>query len=505
MITKSEQLRAAFDTFVASPLEETLGRHERTHPIEGALAVFRDAAANVPAYARLLAERDIDAASIFGMEDFARLPILTKKDYVATSTLAERCKGGRLDHCDMIAVSSGSTGEPTFWPRFVSDELAVAQRFEQVFVDSFGVKETPALAIVCFPMGTWVGGLYTTACLRHIAAKGLGVTIVAPGSNKEEILRVVAALETAAPQRVLLGYPPFLKDVIDTGRARRLDWSAVPTKLVLAGEVVSESWRTLVAERLGGASPTHDFASLYGTADAGVLGCETPLSIAIRRFLADRPDAARELFGESRLPTLVQYDPWSRYIEVVDDTIVITADGAAPIVRYGIADKGGVFGFDELLDRLADHGFDVRPRALEALCAGSALRRLPFVYVFGRADFTLSFYGANVFPENVTVGLEHPDVRGFVTGKFVMESRAGSDEDKRLHVTVELAPGVAADDEKRAAVAASIERELVRLNSEFANYVPAALRRPDVDLRPLGDAEYFPVGVKHRYTRRSPG
>ena len=40
-----------------------------------------------------------------------------------------------------------------------------------------------------------------------------------------------------------------------------------------------------------------------------MLGNETPLSIEIRRFLAGRPDVARELFGESRLPTLVQYDP----------------------------------------------------------------------------------------------------------------------------------------------------------------------------------------------------
>ena len=31
---------------------------------------------------------------------------------------------------------------------------------------------------------------------------------------------------------------------------------------------------------------------------------------------------------------------------------------------------------------------------------------LPFVYVFGRADFTLSYYGANIYPENIAVGLE---------------------------------------------------------------------------------------------------
>jgi len=49
--------------------------------------------------------------------------------------------------------------------------------------------------------------------------------------------------------------------------------------------------------------------------------------------------------------------------------------------------------------------------------------------------------------------------------------------------------------------AASIRRELCRLNSEFAHYVPADRQSPDVELRPADDPEFFPAGVKHRYTR----
>ena len=80
-----------------------------------------------------------------------------------------------------------------------------------------------------------------------------------------------------------------------------------------AGEVLSEEWRSLIGQRIGSVSPCFDSSSLYGTADGGVLGNETPFSIAIRRWLAEHPDAARVLFGESRLPTLVQYDPASRF------------------------------------------------------------------------------------------------------------------------------------------------------------------------------------------------
>jgi phenylacetate-CoA ligase len=66
---------------------------------------------------------------------------------------------------------------------------------------------------------------------------------------------------------------------------------------------------------------------------------------------------------------------------------------------------------------------------------------------------------------------------------------------------VELAPGEVNDPGRERAIAESIRDELLRLNSEFAHYVPAEYQLPRVVLRPAGDPENFPVGVKHRYTR----
>lgn len=83
----------------------------------------------------------------------------------------------------------------------------------------------------------------------------------------------------------------------------------------------------------------------------------------------------------------------------------------------------------------------------------------------------------------------------------MISSVEDDDRDRRLLVAVELAAGVEASQELASKVAESIRVELLRLNSEFANYVPAGSQRPDVLLRPLGDPEFFPPGVKHRYTR----
>jgi phenylacetate-CoA ligase len=102
-------------------------------PRERAVGLFHQVAASVPAYRAFLGDHGIDPGAVRTFADFQRLPLLTKDNYHRRYPLPSRCRDGRLDGCDMIAVSSGSTGQPTVWPRSLTDELAVAARFEQVF------------------------------------------------------------------------------------------------------------------------------------------------------------------------------------------------------------------------------------------------------------------------------------------------------------------------------------------------------------------------------------
>lgn len=457
------------------------GAEVKPSPVIG---LFRDAAATVPAYPHFLREQGVDPAVV---REAGEIPLMTKENYHQRFPLPQRCRGGRLDAAATVAVSSGSSGRPTVWPRTAEDEAPVVARFAQVFRDGFQADRRSTLAVVCFALGNWVGGMYTVAACRALAAEGWPVTVAAPGNDVPEILRVVGELGEHFDQTVLLGYPPFVKNVIDAGR----DWERLDLKLVLAGEVFSEQWRDLVAARAGIADPESGVASLYGTADAGVLGNETALSVRIRRFLAGRPDLATELFGDSRLPTIVQYDPAARLFETAPDgTLVFSADGTIPLVRYHLADEGGLLSYQRLMLFCRDNGFEPGDGP-----------RMPFVYVFGRSLFTVSYFGANVYPENVTVGLERPGISEWTTGRFVLSSAEDDDRDRYLSVVVELAPGVSPTPERERLAAASIRAELLRLNSEFAHYVPAAAQTPRVELRPADDPQFFPRGVKHRWTR----
>ncbi len=496
-IKQQQRTLAAWQNFLSTSLDEELQKSVNADAQVAALALFNNVIASVPAYRDFLQQQGIESATIQTAADFQSLPLTTKANYLQKYPLPQLCRDGKLSSCDMIAVSSGSTGKPSFWSRFISDELPITRRFEQIFCDSFNADTKSTLAVVCFTLGTWVGGMYTTSCCRHLAAKGYPVTVITPGSNKTEIFRVVQDLAPNFDQVVLLGYPPFLKDVIDSGRAENIPWQDYALKLVMAGEVFSEEWRTLVGERIDSTNFCYDSASLYGTADAGVLGNETPLSICIRRFLANNPEAARTLFGESRLPTLVQYDPLSRYFETVDGTLLFSGDNGIPLLRYHISDTGGIITYDDMLEFLAQYNFN----PLTEL-GNRGVYQLPFVYVFGRSHFTVSYFGANIYPENVMVGLEQPQIREWVTGKFVMEVKEDQDYNSFLSIVVELAPQIAASEDKKEAIAHSIRTQLLRLNSEFANYVPHAAQTPQITLRDTGDSEYFPRGVKHRYTRR---
>ena len=469
-------------------------------PQQKLLTLFHRATKEVPAYRQFLAERQIDPRAIEDFAAFQQLPLMTKANYMQVYSLPERCFGGSLQGADRVAVSSGSTGQPTFWPRSLAYEQDVAVRFEQVFHDSFAASDRTTLAVVCFALGNWVGGMFTTSCCWHLAAKAYPLMVATPGNNKAEIFRVVRELAPHFQQTVLLGYPPFIKDVLDAGAAEGINWSAYAVKTVFAGEVFSEEWRQLLAKLTGSNHPCFDSASLYGTADGGVLGNETPLSIAIRRWLALNPDAAVQLFGEARLPSLLQYDPASRYFETVDNTLVVSAENSVPLLRYHIADTGGIISFAQMWQVLRAQG--IADYAGLGLSNQFQPRLQPFVYVFGRADFTVSYYGANIYPENISVGLEQAELSGSVTGKFVLQVIENAMGNNYLHIAVELLPNLQPSADLSETIAQSVRRQLLRLNSEYAHYIPADRQLPIISLYEFADPEYFPAGVKHRYTRK---
>ncbi|KAJ3292700.1 hypothetical protein HDU79_001159 [Rhizoclosmatium sp. JEL0117] len=403
MATVGEHNAQAISAFLTSPLDHLLSETENDGSIRPSAVKDR-----FP----VLIERARETSIYANVTDFESAPFKGKKDF--DLSLSARCVRGELDGLEVIHVSSGSGGVPTFWGRNVAEELAVAVRFEHIFRDAFNAHELSTLVVVALPMGSWVGGLFTTFCVRYLSQKGYKISVISPGNNIPELLRVITSLSPSFHQTVIAGYPPFVKTLIDQGITLNVPWSTFNLRCIFAGEVFSEEWRTLVATRAGIQTPLKNMVSIYGTADCGVLANETLLSATIRNFLASRPDLMKTLFGKERIPSFMQYDPLNRYFErhPTDGSLVVTTmpppprgDMAMPLLRYCIGDDGGIIGFDELMVFLKGNGYDPMVELKE-----TRIRKLPFVWVFGRAFWTVSMYGANVYVENIMVGLEQPDV-----------------------------------------------------------------------------------------------
>jgi phenylacetate-CoA ligase len=106
---------------------------------------------------------------------------LHKQDFIQKYSTAERSNANE-NNTDFIYTRTGSTGNPTFWYRNIKDEQGVNSRFVQIF-DKFKVKERSTLCVVVFPLGTWVGGMFTTFCTSCLSLKGYKITLLTPGNK----------------------------------------------------------------------------------------------------------------------------------------------------------------------------------------------------------------------------------------------------------------------------------------------------------------------------------
>ena len=352
-----------------------------------ALRAARDAARHVPAYRDFLESHAIDPNRISALEE---LPETDKASYIDAYSLPDRCIGGRLPLIGTtIDESSGSTGTPYNWVRGDVERLHVRRMI--AFFARYTFGDQPLVVLNTFSMGAWATGMTMAIALEK---RGL---VKATGPDLDKVLNTIQQLG-AEYRYLLVGYPPFIKVLLDEGERRGIDWSAHDVHCLLGGEGNSEALRDYLRRR---------FASVYsgyGVTDVEIgLAAETPSSIGLRRLALERTDVAEALFGEAgRSPMVFQYNPFFHHIETNASRellFTVARHGTmSPKVRYNPHDEGGVLRDDEVRERLATVGVrleDVAPRN------GRRLIRMPYLYVFGRKDSTVSVMGANIYPEDV--------------------------------------------------------------------------------------------------------
>lgn len=436
-----------------------------------ALKLFHEMARRVPAYKDFLKKKKINPAKITTMADFKLLPLLDKNNYLRKYPLEKLCWDGKFaDRQWDVASTSGSTGEPFYFPRDASENWQYGITAELYLRSNFDIHKKSTLYVNCFALGVWIGGMFTYEALKIVSEReNYRMSVINPGLNKAEIIKSIRALGPHFDQVIMGGYAPFVKDVLDDGVQAGLDWKKYNMRFVFSAEGFSEEFRDYVAKVAGLKNIYKDTLNHYGTVDQGTIAHETPAAIMVRRLAVKSPKLFEVAFrpGVNRIPTLAQYDPELFFFEEVNDGLVCSSYSGLPLVRYDLKDMGGIVGFDEMFSKLHSANVNLHEE-LHRHGFEKTAWHLPFVYVYERKDLSIKISGANVYPETLRKVLQGREFSKYITGKFTMVAGADARQNQGFMINIELKNGIKkCPKEVEKKMLNKIVENLLKENSEY--------------------------------------
>ncbi len=468
---------------------------------ERALRLFHVVAKRVPAYKAFLKKHRVDHEKITTLEDFSQVPVTDKNNYIKAYSAKERSFDGTLSPSSIIAVSSGTSGTPTFWPRSHKQDIEAVLLHDLIYRHLFFIHSFKTLIVICFPMGVYVSGVATLLPTWLLSAGYKNTSCVSAGNNKKEVLRALEFLAPDFEQVVLVGHPFFVKDVLESAFDAKLSFLKKKVRALFCSEGFSEEWREYVHSVAGTKDP-FSFISTYGSSEMLLMAQETPMSIMARKMFNANPEARRGLVDTDTTPSLFQYNPLSRFIETTGNKdLLFTSESGIPLVRFNLKDSGRVVSFNSMEEALSKNFPDWR-KSIKS--AGYPVWKLPFVSLEGRSDQTIIFYAANIYPENIKVALEHGKYLRLLTGKFTMIKTETGSKEQILSVHIELAPNVLPEHVDTKELSRTIFQKMKEVNREYADAVAHTSKdlRPRVRLWSYQHEKYFRPGLKPKYIER---
>ncbi len=469
------------------------------------LQLFYKASSELTAYKKYLKDKKFNPKLVKGLEDFSKIPLSSKNNYLRPAQHKDLVWSKSWEGPISFCSTSGSTGEPYYFPR--DNNLAVqASWMAEDFLRNSSYGNTKTLVIMAFGMGVWIGGIFTLRAFE-IAAERMNapVSFLPTGYNKTEVFKALKRLSPEFDQTILVGYPPFVKEIIDQSESEGIDLKTLNIRLMFAAEAFTETFRNYVSEKAGVKNPLLDTLNIYGTADVGAMAYETPLSILVRRLSLEDPLLYKDLFGQiEKTPTLTQYDPAFIEFEEVDNELVITSDGALPLVRYAIGDHGGVLTYKALESIFARYGINLKDKIVENGLQDTVSKN-PFVYVYERADFSTTLHGIIIYPEFIKEGLLKPKLVDYFTERFTMSTKYDIYHNQFLQINIELQPGVETNDKLVHLAHNSIRKSLIEKSSEFAEVSKSkeSEKLIHIILWSNGHPRYFTPGVKQKWVEKT--
>lgn len=468
------------------------------------LRLFQEMSVRVPAYKDFLAKHGVDSRKIRTIADLKKVPPVDKDNYLRKYPKERLCWDGDFGHGRWtVSTTSGSTGKPYYFPREASQDWQYATMAELYLRNNFSIQERTTLYIVAFPMGAWIGGLFTYEALRIIADHGgYDLSVITPGINKQEVINAVKDLGDSYDQIIIGAYAPFLKDILDDGEREGLDWQRYNLGFVFSAEAFSENFRDYVISKTRPDDINRFSLNHYGTVDQGTLAHETPESILIRRKLVASAQLDLLFPEKHRQPTFAQYNPELFYFEQQDGNLLCSSYSGIPLVRYDLKDYGGIISRKTAHSTLSANGIDI---AYELEFAGiDSQWNLPFVYIYERNDFSVSYYSFLIYPDTIRRALHQEEITDKVTGKFHMHTEYDQSGRQVLTTNVEVKHGVERSSDLASKLQAIIHDKLVKESSEYKETFQQVgeVVKPAIELWDYEHPLHFKPGSKQKWVKK---
>lgn len=460
----------------------------------------------VPAYQKFLQEKGINYKKISGVKDLKKIPTIDKNNYLKNYSYLELFPNKNITIARTISATSGSTGEPFYFPRGENLDEQGKYVFEVFLNNQWEIENLKTLVIISFGLGIWIGGMHNYYIFYELANK-YKLTIVPTGPNKELILKSFKKLIPYFDQVIIVGYPPFIKDLVDEGEEGEINWKKYKIRILNAAESFSERFRNYMGKKFGLKNLINDNINIYGTVELGTMATETAFANLIRKIAIEKDKVFKAIFPEAnRTPTLAQYHPYIVYFEEKDGLILASGYGESiPLIRYSFPDRGGVISFDEMVKRLRSVGVDIFKEA-EKYKIKNKILKLPFVYVYERSDFAVSLVGILIYPEYIKNALLKKNLQRYVTGKFSMLVDYDQKMNQKLKIHIELKKEIKENEKIKEEIKKSITNALIKNSTEY-NYLYSTAStqykkqlEPEIYLHFYEDPRYFKPGIKQKWT-----
>ena len=404
---------------------------------------YNNTVQRVPAYREFLKDTLGEIPEITSMDNFRKLPLMDKDNYIKKYPPEKLCLDGTLQGKGLIYLTSGTTQQATHWAKSSVEIKFAPLWFFREMEENYQISTLRTLIIIALPLGPWVGGGLTGQGLHGIALECDNVTLVTPGSQLEEVVEIMKRWSPCFQQTILAGYPSFTKTIVDKAVSENLPVKDYNIKLLMIGEAYSQEYRKRMMQVLG-----HDEIgfrsvwSFYGSCDFGLVGKETALTILAGKELHKR-GLGTEVLGQREIPSICQYDNRFFYMEEVDNELIITRCQGFPVVRYRTGDRGKVYSYEAFISLLKKSGIDVEAILKENNINENTIPRFPFVILYGRMGGGVKFRGNFIRVEQVKDIMETcEELTPYFTDRFRLSVSRDENIDPVLELILEKKEGV---------------------------------------------------------------